>query len=180
MGNGIKELKVSADVRHVYYKEGHSGRVLYACLMLITAVILAPVWVAAENDQGQALAAAAMEGKVEQLKELLAQGVDANSRNPAGRSALHLAAFNGNEMTVLTLLSAGADVNLVDGKGGTALMDAAAFGHLDVVEVLIQAGVDVNVKDKAGNTAMDYANKGGFTPIIKRLSDAGAVETPAN
>jgi len=73
----------------------------------------------------QMLLAAAGQGQVEQVKSLLAQGVDANARNGAGRPALVLAAFNGNERTVRALLAAGADVNGADNAGNTALMEAA-------------------------------------------------------
>jgi hypothetical protein len=175
MGKAVKELKDAAEAMQRIYK-GKSRQVLYSSLLLITAAILTPAWGAAEDRQGQALVSAAMAGRVEQVKELLAQGVDVNSKNPAGRSALHLAAFNGNDLTVLALVSAGADVNLADAKGATALMDAAAFGHHVVVDILIQAGVDVNARDQAGKTALDYANQGGFNAIIKKLTDTAAVK----
>ncbi len=89
-------------------------------------LLLSPAFAA---DQAQELVAAAMSGRVETLRDLLAQGADANSKNAAGRPALLLAAFNGNLHSVRALVSAGADVDLVDAKGATALMQAASFNH---------------------------------------------------
>lgn len=122
------------------------------------------------------LVAAALAGREPEVRELLAQGGDANTKNPAGRPVLVITGFNGNWRTARALLAAGADVNAVDGGGVTALMAASAFGHLRLVELLVSAGADVNLKDGAGRTALARASQAGHQAVMERLKQAGAVE----
>ncbi len=127
-------------------------------------------------DPSLSLINAATSGRVEVVRDLIGQGVDVNSKNPAGRTALMAAASNGNIRTVRALLGAGADVNATDAQGSTALMAASAFGFSTVVEQLITLGADVNIKDKGGNSALSMATKGKREGVISLLGDAGASE----
>jgi ankyrin repeat protein len=127
-------------------------------------------------DLNQELVSAAASGRVERLRSLLAEGVDANAKNTSGRPALLVAAFNGNRMTARTLLSAGADANAADSTGVTALMAAAAFGRIEVVELLIAAGADLELKDQAEETALAKAKRAGHLAVVERLTRAGAID----
>ena len=84
-------------------------------------------------DSTARLVAAAGAGRAAEVRELLVQGVDANTKNGSGRPVLVVAGFNGNRRTALVLLAAGADVNSVDAGGVSALMAASAFGHKELV-----------------------------------------------
>ena len=75
-------------------------------------VLIVPL--AAHAGGPERLLAAAGAGRLEQVRELLAQGVDANQKNAAGRPAIVLSAFNGNDRTLRALLAAGADANAAD------------------------------------------------------------------
>ena len=143
-------------------------------ILLISFTLLiawSPLWAA---DMSPLLLSAAADGDEFMVQKVLAQGVDANAKNGAGRPALVMAAFNGNTHTVKALLAAGADVNAVDGAGASAVMEAAAFGHGGAVKTLIQAGADLNLKNKAGVTAVQRAEKGKHQDVLKLLQDAGA------
>lgn len=127
-------------------------------------------------DATEKLVAAAAAGRESEVRELLVQGVDVNTKNSAGRPVLVIAGFSGNRRTALVLLAAGADVNAVDAGGMSALMAASAFGHKALVDVLLVAGADVNLKDSAGKTALGRAALAGHTEVVDALKKAGAVE----
>jgi ankyrin repeat protein len=84
------------------------------------------------------------------IELLLSKGVDVNSKNERGDSALHCAALVGNIEVVKKLLANGADINARNNFGRIAL-----FGVSDreTADLLIAKGIDVNVKDQAGDTA---------------------------
>ena len=131
---------------------------------------------AAYAEDAKDLFAAAMMGRLERTEALLAQGIDVNSKNPGGRTALMAASFKGNVQIVKVLLGYGADVSLADNAGTTALMDALVFGDEEIVNLLIAAGADVNALDKQNVTVMGRAKKIAHPKIIKILEKAGAKE----
>jgi ankyrin repeat protein len=131
---------------------------------------------ATHAEDAKDLFAAAMMGKVERTEALLTQGIDVNSKNAGGRTALMAASFNGNVLIVKALLAYGADVSLADNVGTTALMDALVFGNEDIVNLLIAAGADVNALDKQNVTVMGRAKKTAHEKVIKILEKAGAKE----
>lgn len=65
---------------------------------------------------------------------LLKHGVDINSRDVQGRTALFFAAKSGNSKTVDYLLKNGADPYITDNNGDVARNYAYKFGHMNVVE----------------------------------------------
>jgi ankyrin repeat protein len=165
-------FRVAAVRKH----EGRTGLNPRTIVLPILLLLAAPVLPA---DPAADLVAAALAGREPEVRELLAGGADANTKNPAGRPVLVIAGFNGNWRTARALLSAGADVNAVDGGGVTALMAASAFAHLRLVELLVSAGADVNLKDSVGRTALARASQAGHAAVAERLKQAGAVEEAA-
>ncbi len=145
------------------------------CPVLLLSSCLLALPAAAEESVNQLLAAVSA-GRADEVRELLVQGVDVNTANPAGRPLLVIAGFNGNRRTALVLLAAGADVNAVDAAGTSALMAASGFGHDDLVDLLVVAGADVNLKDANGKSALARATLGGHGQVVEALKAAGAVE----
>lgn len=86
--------------------------------------------------KGSPLLAATAQGDAEAVRALLAQGVDVNSRDDSGRSALMLAAQRGDVALVRLLLGAGADPQGRNPQGQTAADLARAAGHGAVLELL--------------------------------------------
>jgi len=152
--------------------------VLVRSLLWIT-LAMSLVWPAFAVDATTRLVAATAAGKTSVVRDLLVQGVDANTKNGTGRPVLVLAGFNGNRRTALVLLAAGADVNAVDSTGTSALMAASAFGHKELVDLLLVAGADANLKDVNGRSALSRAELGGHSEVVETLKAAGAVETDA-
>ena len=111
-----------------------------------------------------------LEGVVKQL--LAVDGVDVNSKDNYGRTALSWAAVNGHKVVVKQLLAVdGVNVNSKDNDGGqTALSRAAEKGHEAVVKQLLAVdGVDVNSKDNRGRTALSWVVEKGHEAVVKQL-----------
>jgi glutaminase len=90
---------------------------------------------AALNDMIR-LCWAASQGDVDEVRTLIASGVDPNIGDYDGRTALHLAASEGHHDLVAYLLDQGADPAPVDRWGGTPAADAQRGGHREIVELL--------------------------------------------
>ena len=72
---------------------------------------------------------AAIKGKTERAKVLLAKGADVNAKDDDGWMALHYAAFHGHTELAEVLLAKGADANAKTKKGSTPLYIAAQKGQ---------------------------------------------------
>ncbi|WP_264730446.1 ankyrin repeat domain-containing protein [Wolbachia endosymbiont (group B) of Episyrphus balteatus] len=78
-------------------------------------------------------------------------GVDVNSADDIGRTALHRAAYRGRNSIVEYLLSKGANIDSKiecsdpELSGATPLSWAVMSGHVDIVKTLIQRGAKVDV-----------------------------------
>ncbi|MCK5828684.1 MAG: ankyrin repeat domain-containing protein [Methylococcales bacterium] len=136
------------------------------CLFLLGFLFLAQPVLAMDSDY---LFSAAILGKTERVKSLLAKGVDVDAVTITGRTAMMAACFNGNERVVRLLLTYGADVNLADKMGITALMDAVVFGSEDLVKLLITAGANIDAFDKQNMSVIDKAKKTKYINIVKIL-----------
>jgi glutaminase len=86
-----------------------------------------------------ALCWAASQGDLNEVRALVATGVEPGGADYDGRTALHLAAAEGQADVVRFLLAAGTDPRPVDRWGGTPLSDAEGNGHTEVVELLRQS-----------------------------------------
>ena len=135
------------------------------------------VWVAAAGD-----------GAVGVLGDLLSAGADIGARDHAGRSALHAACcrYEGAVKTVGALLEAGADVDSKDSEGMTALAAVCAkpepnagLGNLkmadesrDLIGILLGAGADMEALDRNGRSplglAVMFKREGSAVELVRR------------
>lgn len=123
------------------------------------------------------LVAAVGKGLEPRMDHLLQNGVDVNSTDAGGRSALLVAAGKGYLPLVRKLLAAGANPNLADAEGRTPLMAAlAAEGEttLRVMTELLDRGAGINAVDAAGFTALRYAIIVGDAEATELLLARGA------
>ena len=86
------------------------------------------------------LVGAASQGDLNEIKRLVAEGVNLNSADYDGRTALHLAAAEGQLQVVKYFIARNAYLNPVDRWGGTPLSDAYAGKHQEVAELLESHG----------------------------------------
>jgi len=83
-----------------------------------------------------ALTWAASQGDLNEVRALIATGVEPGTADYDGRTPLHLAAAEGQLEVVRYLLAAGADPRPADRWGGTPLSDAETNGHAVIAELL--------------------------------------------
>lgn len=92
------------------------------------------------NDLGLWLLLRAQQGKVDEVRAYLRDGVDIDFRSPAGATPLISAATFGHHCVVNLLLNSRADVHLATHRGNTALNVATLQGHAAVAELLLAHG----------------------------------------
>ena len=90
----------------------------------------------AQTEAVIALTWAASQGDLDEVRALIAGGVEPGTADYDGRTPLHLAAAEGQLEVVRYLLAAGADPRPADRWGGTPLSDAEANGHTQIVRLL--------------------------------------------
>jgi len=90
----------------------------------------------AEIEAVVALTWAASQGDLDEVRALLATGVEPGTADYDGRTPLHLAAAEGQLEVARYLLAAGADPRPADRWGGTPLSDAEAGGHIQIAALL--------------------------------------------
>lgn len=90
------------------------------------------------------LMTAALNGFINVVEVLVAQGVDVNQVNDDQWSALSVAAQKGCFKITKFLLSQKAEVDVCTNKGFTPLMLAIKAGHVDIARELLQHGAQVN------------------------------------
>jgi len=111
--------------------------------------------------------------QMDKVKYLLDGGMDVNTRDAYGNTALIAAAGNGHKEMVQYLLDHNAKVNASNKKDMTALMGAAAIGDYQLVHKLIKAGADVNAKNNQGETALFMAVQYGNYEAAKVILNGG-------
>lgn len=121
--------------------------------------------------------------QLETLSLLLQRGVDVNSRNEEGLTALMLAARGEADpvAAVKTLLERGADIHArcncsqcdprSGSQGCTALMIAASRGHRDCVRLLLDHGAKVDEATDAKRTALMLTTD---AQVVRALLEKGA------
>lgn len=100
----------------------------------------------------------AEEGKVEELKQAIQEGVDIHAMDGRGLNALHWACMRGHLDVVDLLLQHDAKINEKDDDRQWAPLHwAASNGHLSVVKRLMEQGADVNIKDRSAMSPLHWA-----------------------
>ncbi|XP_058807250.1 uncharacterized protein LOC131673346 [Phymastichus coffea] len=116
------------------------------------------------------------------LKQLLAEGVDLNTQDEAGRTLLHIAAGYDNLEIVKYLAERGADATIPDREGRTVLHTVTLKNNMAMAETLFD-NVTVDMVDKllnakdleCGDTALHLAAKTGLNAMARALMYRGAV-----
>jgi len=121
---------------------------------------------AAQAESGE-LHMAAAQGALERIDRLLEAGMDVNSVDEAGRSALFYSIAAEQLQTTRHLIRKGAQVNQPDWEGMTPLHVAATEGHTGCCSLLLSQGAQSTVKVKdTGRTPLHLAALNGtFYPV---------------
>ncbi|XP_076304678.1 ankyrin-3-like [Tachypleus tridentatus] len=113
-------------------------------------------------------------GLLEYTQKLLSQGVDVNSSNLLGVSALHFAAKEGHYDVVKELIKNGADVNAKTIKLNTPLHLASIKGNIQIADLLVENGAHVNIQASLGFTPLYMASQENHARMVQFLLEYGA------
>lgn len=111
---------------------------------------------------------------VEQVRKLVAKGVDLNANENRNETPLHEAASLGKKDIVDFLIDSGANVNGRTRLGDTPLGAAAERGFGDVVELLLAKGADINGAGYLELTPLHKAAVAKQSKIVGLLLSKGA------
>ena len=139
----------------------------------VLAVSLVAVLAAAPADAP--VADAARRGDVDTVRNLLQRGVDVQTAQADGMTALHWAALRSDVVLAETLIYAGANLEAATRIGQhTPLHAASRTGQPGVVRALLDAGADPRARTASGATALHLAAQAGSGEAVAALLDRGA------
>lgn len=110
---------------------------------------------------------AALQGRADELRSLLASGADVNSTTCLGLRPIDMA---GSAEIIQVLVEHGANLNSRDDEGNTPLHNMA---NLSAVEQAIAMGADIFAANDDGRTPAEYGNsaKCDFVGVIQRREE---------
>jgi ankyrin repeat protein len=103
------------------------------------------------------------------VRTLLVNGVDANSKQPDGATALHWAVHWNDIATAEVLISEGANVNAVNRSGESPLSLACGNGNVTMVQALVDHGADTNRAAASGETPLMRCVRSGRVDTVRML-----------
>lgn len=150
----------------------HRPACLCSAIALFTGLAMAATTLAAAVDPP--LIEAVKRQDAEAVRRLLGGGVEVDTRQPDGATALHWAVYREDLETVDLLLRAGASVDVVNRMGATPLWLAAGNGDPVAIARLLDAGANPNVALREGETPVMTAARSGTAEGVRLLVEAGA------
>lgn len=127
------------------------------------------------NDLQAELMAAAQEGALAKIEELMEAGADPHACNKYSESPFGRAARTGQlEAALLMLDKGGVTQNPEKQNCPTPLMMAAMANNTNLIARLLEAGAEVNEKRMGSRTALLLAAQNGHNEAVRMLLDNGA------
>jgi uncharacterized protein len=138
------------------------------------ALLSAPkINVDARNAEDESpLMMAALKGKLEAVRALLARDADVNK---TGWTPLHYAASAGSSQhlaIIALLLENHAYIDATSPNGTTPLMMAAQYGSTEAVQLLLDEGADPTLRNMLKLTAADFALRVSRTEAAEKIAAA--------
>jgi ankyrin repeat protein len=130
-----------------------------------------------EDDGDTAISLAVLFDSIETFKLLLKYGgVDINSRNNRGKTALiHAAEERSGEMVRILLQEDGIDIHLKIGEGQTLVSWVAQQDEMKLLDILLgKDDVEIALEDDDGSTPLLLAALYNHKDIVERLLEKGA------
>ena len=114
------------------------------------------------------------QGDVQNVLDLLVRGIDVDSRDRHGQTALMLAAHAGHREVIETLIAHRADLNITAKFGLSAIMLALIAGHAEIARILAKAGADLSLRGTGApgfvdKTVSDLAMERGMLELSAEL-----------
>lgn len=146
------------------------------------------------KKKGSIIVSAADSASVATVHQLIAAGVDVNSRGGccSETALMKVASLEKDALSVIhrsesqliqvagDLVEAGADLDVADDNGSTPLASAVLRSHSEIADFLIESGAKPNITDHCGNSPLMWAAEDGDVRIVGSLLSAGADVTLRN
>ena len=121
------------------------------------------------------LVEAAASGRVERVRELLAQGADVDERGDGNRTAVTAAALGEHVGVVRVLIDAGADVDLQDDDRNNPLLVCGINGNVALLREVLRAGPDLAATNRYGGVAhIPASERGRVQAEVEQLAEHAA------
>jgi ankyrin repeat protein len=122
---------------------------------------------------------AAIRGDIETVEKILNMGINPDSGDHTGMTALHHAAKHGHVEIVEALIKANANVNArADGEQGETPLHFAvnrnSTNHHKIVDALLTTQANIELEDIHQNKVLHYSVRENNLVCTKKLLDAGA------
>ncbi|MEY9722791.1 ankyrin repeat domain-containing protein [Sinorhizobium fredii] len=117
---------------------------------------------------------AARKGDLDEISQLLSQGVDVNTRDESRETALIEAALSGQTRIAAFLIEANADIEARNDRGFTALHAAAYSGSVEIAVLLLDHGAEVDALSKHKITPLHVAAEENQAAVAELLIARGA------
>ncbi|MBS4211537.1 ankyrin repeat domain-containing protein [Bacillus sp. FJAT-49825] len=108
-------------------------------------------------------------GNIAEINNLINKGVNINSQDGLGRTAIMIAAYANDVETAKALIEKGADVNIQDKMKNNPFLYAGAEGYIEILQLTIEAGANPKLLNRYGGTALIPASEHGFVEVVKEL-----------
>ncbi|MDF2941002.1 MAG: hypothetical protein K0R66_1644 [Gammaproteobacteria bacterium] len=109
----------------------------------------------------------------EALQKLLADGIDANTKNRENLTILALAIAKEKTWAVQCLLNNGAKANTQDSHGMSPLFSAVVLGNIEIIKMLLKADADVNEVSPEGLTPLMLTAAPNLQEIAESVPEVG-------
>ncbi len=109
------------------------------------------------------------------LENLIISGVDINSQNKKGQSAVHHAILKGSENTAKVFIDSKSDTKLTDKKGRSIVHCCVWNAKLEHFNMILQKDENIlNEPDAFGLLPIHYAAFMGHTELVLKMIEAGS------
>ena len=122
-----------------------------------------------QDSMQNRLLTAAAQNQTEIVQQLLVAGVDIETRDTHGRTALLLATHHNAVEAARILIESGADVNAMDNISDSPYLYAGAEGHLEILHMTLDHGADLTSVNRYGGTALIPAAHHGHIETVREL-----------
>lgn len=136
----------------------------------------------ADNMKALDIFEATSVGRLDRLKECLADKASIDSRSSDGFTALHFACFFGQPEAARVLIAAGAAVDAVAANPTRVmpLHSAASSHNFKAARLLLEHGAPVNARQQGGWAPIHAAARNGDRPLVELLLKHNADPKLAN
>ena len=146
------------------------NRLLKTLLFCLSVLIMDKTTANETQDSMQnRLLGAAAQNQAQAVQQLLATGVDIESRDTQGRTALLIATHYDAIDVARILIESGADVNAMDNISDSPYLYAGAEGRLEILRMTLDHGADLTSVNRYGGTALIPAAHHGHVETVRVL-----------